>query len=369
IFYVIIYISAPAISRFFNEPSLISITRVMGGILVINALSIIQRTLLIKKIDFKVQTKISVIVSLSSGIVGIGMALLGLGVWSLVGQQISRQFLNSAFLWRYSSWRPSWIFSKKSFKELFGFGSKIMLSGLITTVHKHIYYLIIGRFYSAAQLGQYTRAEQFNSIFSSNLTNVVQRVSFPVLSSIQDEPQRLKIAYRKVIRTTMLVTFICMLGLAAVARPLVLILIGEKWLESVYYLQIICFSGMLYPLHALNLNILQVKGRSDLYLKLEIIKKVLALIPIFWGIKYGIEYMLWGSVVVSLFAYFLNSYYSARLIDYSTAQQVKDILPAFLISSFIAICMWGLSFFDHPNLLLLILQLIVGFVLMIVIYE
>ena len=163
-------------------------------------------------------------------------------------------------------------------------------------------------FYTSAQLGQYTRAGQFNMIFSSNLTAVVQRVSYPVLSSIQEEPERLREAYRKVIKSTMLITFACMLGLAAVAKPLILILIGEKWLPAVYFLQIICFSGMLFPLHAINLNILQVKGRSDLFLKLEIIKKIIAMGPIVVGIFYGIEYMLWGDVLTSFIAYFSVSY-------------------------------------------------------------
>jgi teichuronic acid exporter len=192
-----------------------------------------------------------------------------MGVWSLVGQQLSRQLLNTLFLWIFCHWRPAWEFSRKSFKEMFGFGSKLLLSGLLNTIYKDIYYIIIGRFYSSAQLGQYTRAQQFNIIFSSNLTSVVQRVSYPVLSSMQDESERLKQAYRKVIKVTMLVTFACMLGLAAVAKPLIVILIGEKWLMAVSFLQIICFAGMLYPLHAINLNILQVKGRSDLFLKLD----------------------------------------------------------------------------------------------------
>lgn len=369
LFYIILYLSSPVISRFFKEPQLISITRVMGSILIINALAIIQRTLLVKKVDFKTQTKISLIASLLSGFIGIGMALWDYGVWSLVGQQVSRQLFNSLFLWTYNSWRPTWAFSKASFKELFGFGSKLLLSGLIDTIYKNIYYLVIGRFYSAAQLGQYTRAEQFNGIFSSNLTSVVQRVSYPVLSSIQDEPERLKAAYRKIIKTTMLATFACMLGLAAVAKPLILVLIGEKWLEAVPYLQILCFAGMLYPLHAINLNILQVRGRSDLFLKLEIVKKAIAIIPIVLGIIYGIEYMLWGSVFTSFIAYFLNSYYSAILINYSTKDQIKDILPTFAVSFAIAVCMWGLSFLNLSIYIILPLQCILGIALAIFIYE
>ncbi|WP_321438080.1 lipopolysaccharide biosynthesis protein [uncultured Bacteroides sp.] len=369
IIYLILFFSAPAISNFFKEPQLIEITRVMGSILLINAIAIIQRTILVKEVDFKTQTKVSVIASVSSGIVGIGMAAEGFGVWSLVGQQISRQFLNTLFLWIYSHWRPALEFSKKSFDELFGFGSKLLLSGLLNTIYNNIYYVVIGHFYSASQLGQYTRAEQFNAIFSSNLTTVVQRVSYPVLSTIQEDQVRLKEAYRMVIKVTMLVTFACMLGLAAIAKPLVLVLIGSKWLQCVSYLQIICFAGMLYPLHAINLNILQVKGRSDLFLKLEVLKKIIGVVPIVLGIFYGIKCMLWGSVFTSFFAYFLNAYYSADLIDYPSLIQIKDILPTFIISCIVAAFMWSLSLLGMANWITLIAQCLSGIILALIIYE
>lgn len=367
--YLILYVSAPAISVFFKEPVLVDVMRVIGWILIINALAIIPRTIFVRNINFKAQTKVSLIASVSSGVIGIGMALAGWGVWSLVGQQLSRQLLNTVFLWIFCRWRPLWEFSTQSFKELFGFGSKLLASGLIDTIFKDIYSLVIGRFYSAADLGQYTRASQFNTIFSSNLTTVVQRVSYPVLSSIQNEPERLLGAYRRVIKTTMLITFACMLGLAAVAKPLIVILIGEKWLPAVSFLQIICFSGMLYPLHAINLNILQVKGRSDLFLKLEIIKKIIAVIPIVLGIFFGIKFMLWGSVCTSFIAFFLNSYYSADLIGYPTLRQIRDVLPTFLVSFMVAGCMWGLSFLPLSNYIILPLQLVVGLVLAYLIYE
>lgn len=367
--YLILYVSAPAISVFFKEPVLVDVMRVIGCILIINALAIIPRTIFVRNINFKAQTKVSLIASLSSGIVGIGMALTGWGVWSLVGQQLTRQLLNTVFLWIFCRWRPLWEFSIQSFKELFSFGSKLLASGLIDTVYKEIYSLVIGGFYSAADLGQYTRASQFNTIFSSNLTSVVQRVSYPVLSSIQNEPERLLSAYRRVIKTTMLITFACMLGLAAVAKQLIVILIGEKWLPAVYFLQIICFSGMLYPLHAINLNILQVKGRSDLFLRLEVIKKMIAVIPITLGIFFGIEFMLWGGVCSSFVAFFLNSYYSADLIGYPTLRQIRDVLPTFLISFVVAGCMWGLSFLSLSYYAILPLQLVVGLVLAYLIYE
>lgn len=367
--YAFLFMSAPAISAFFNEPQLVDVTRVIGWTIIINALAIIPRTLFVKEVNFKTQTKVSFISSIVSGIIGIGMAIAGLGVWSLVGQQLSRQLLNTVFLWVYSKWIPVWEFSMNSFRELFAFGSKLLLSGLLDTIYKNIYYIVIGRFYSSAQLGQYTRAEQFNTIFSSNLTSVVQRVSYPVLSSIQDDSERLLTAYRKVIKSTMLITFACMLGLAAVAKPLIIILIGEQWLVAVHFLQIICFAGMLYPLHAINLNMLQVKGRSDLFLKLEIIKKVIAIVPITLGIFYGIEWMLLGSVVTSFIAFFLNSFYSANLIGYPTKRQIADIFPAFAVSFFVSMIMWGVSFIDISYYILLPIQIFIGLVLAFFIYE
>lgn len=369
ILYLVLYACAPLISDFFSESLLIPVTRVLGLVLIVNACSIIQRTILVKAVDFKTQTKISLVSSILSGVIGISMAIYHCGVWSLVGQQLSRQVLNSLLLWIYGKWKPLWEFSYNSFKNLFGFGSKLLLSGLIDTIYKNVYYIVIGRFYTAEQLGQYTRAEQFTSIFSSNLTSVIQRVSYPVLSSIQEDAIRLQEAYRKIIKATMLITFVCMLVLAALAKPLVLILIGEKWLFAVPYLQILCFAEMFYPLHAINLNILQVKGRSDLFLKLEVIKKIVAIFPIVLGITLGIKFMLWGAVCTSVISFFFNSYYSGHLVNYSTMNQIKDIYPTFLIALFVAGAIWCLSFLNMSIYLTFFIQCITGFVLLIFINE
>ena len=367
--YVMLYFSSPAISRFFEEPQLIAVTRALGLILIVNSFAIIQRTILVKNVDFKIQTIISLISSILSGGVGVVMAFMGYGVWSLVAQQLVRQGLNTILLWVFNKWRPSIEFSIQSFKELFSFGSKLLLSGLLDTVWREIYYIIIGKFYSVSTLGQFTRAQQFQTIFANNLTSIVQRVSYPVLSSIQDEEERLKQAYRKVIKTTMIVTFACLLGLAAIAKPLILILIGEKWLPSVPYLQILCFSGMLYPLHAINLNMLQVKGRSDLFLKLEIIKKIIGLGPLCLGIFISIEWMLLGSVITSFCAYYLNSYYSGRFIKYSTLQQLKDIFPSFIISLIMAGLIWSLTLLSINIYLMLFAQIVLALLILIALYE
>ena len=359
--YVLLFLIAPSISAFFREPILVPVSRVLSLVLIINSFSIIQRTILIKRIDFKTQTKISLIASVSSGIIGIGMALCGNGLWSLVGQQVSRQLLNTMLLWVFNSWRPVFEFSKDSFKVHFGFGSKLLLSGLLDTLYKNVFNLIIGRFYQADQLGQYSRAESFSGIFSSNLTGVVQRVSYPTLSSIQDDSMLLRQAYRRVIKTTMFISFSCILGLAAVSKPMIVVLIGSKWLQAAEYLPIICLGTMLYPLHAINLNMLQVKARSDLFLRLEVLKKAIGLIPIFLGIFIGIKAMLWGGVLTSFIAYFLNSYYSGRLINYSMKEQVMDITPSFLLSLGMAVIVHLIEVFSSMGMLsTLIIQISIG---------
>lgn len=364
-----LYVSAPSISRFFSQPQLIPLLRVMGIIVIINAFAIIQRTILVKKVDFKTQTKVSLISSISSGVVGIGMALNGLGVWSLVGQQISRQFLNSAFLWFYSKWYPKLQFSIQSFKELFSFGWKLLASSLIDTVWREIYQVVIGKYYTPAALGQYTRAQQFASIYSSNLNSVVQRVSFPVLSSVQDDKERLKNGYKRIIKVSMLITFTLMLGLAAVAKPLVLSLIGEQWLPCVPFLQIICLQMMLYPLHSLNLNMLQVQGRSELFLRLEIIKKIIALGPLLLGIFVNIYWMLGSSVITGFIAYYLNAHYSGPFLNYSIKEQVKDILPSFGVALAMAIPVFVMSFIPMNSFILLPLQILAGVIITISICE
>lgn len=347
-------------SLFFKEPQLVPLVRVMSVIVVINALALIQRTRLVKSVDFKTQTKASLISSVSSGAVGLAMAFGGLGVWSLVGQQISRQFINTVCLWILNRWKPTWKFSWSSFRELFGFGWKLLVSGLIDTVWKEIYQLVIGKFYSTSTLGQYTRGKQFSDIFSSNMTSIVQRVSYPVLSSIQDERERMKEGYRKIIRTTMLASFVLLFGLSAVAESLLTVLIGPQWKEAAHYLQIICFAASLYPLHAINLNMLQVQGRSDLFLKLEIVKKIIAVGPLLLGIFIGIDWMLWGSLATSIIAYFLNARYSGTLIGYPIRAQIKDILPSFGVAAAMAACVWPLVLLNLRPIWMLLVQLCAG---------
>lgn len=361
LFFIILFFSAPAIAGFFNEPQLEAIVQVLGIILIIDSLTLIQRTILTKRIDFKLQARISVIASLGSGIVAIVMAFNGFGVWSLVAQRLLRQGLNSFFLWLWNQWKPLLVFSSQSFKELFSFGSKLLISGMINTIYNNIFYIIIGKYFSATDLGYYTRAQNFSNLPSQNLNGIIARVSYPVLSVIQDDKIRLKTTYQKLILSTMFITFVLMLGMAAVAEPMIITLIGEKWRPSIIYLQMLCFVGMMYPLHALNLNMLQVSGRSDLFLKLEIIKKILAVPIIIIGIFWGIKIMIAGMMVNTLIAYYLNSYWSGRFIGYSFKQQVTDILPSFGLALIMAAGVFGLGLVLPFNpLWMLITQTLTG---------
>ena len=368
--FFILFFSAGLISRFFKEPQLKPLVQVLGFSLIINAFTIIQQTILTKRIDFKLQAKISIISAIISGALGLGMAFAGYGVWSLVIKTITMYGISSILLWLWNRWKPDLVFSIKSFKELFSFGSKLLISGLIDTIYRNIYYLLIGKYFSAKELGYFTRADQFKSLPSSNLTSIIQRVSYPVLSSIKDDTPKLKEAYKRLIRSTMLICFVLMLGMVAVARPMVLTLIGDKWEPCVIYLQLLCFVGMFYPLHALNLNMLEVEGRSDLFLRLEIIKKALAVPIIVIGVLWGMKAMILSMIVNSIIAYYLNSYWSGRFIGYSVLDQVKDILPSFLLAASMSIIVFieGLLV-PLPQLPLFIIQLITGVLLTISLCE
>lgn len=359
----VLFFCAKPIADFFERQELVSLTRVMSSVVVINALAIVQRARTMKAIDFKTQTKITFISSICSGIIGISMAFLGYGVWALVGQQISNQLLSTVFFWIFNKWTPKLVFSWTSFKEMWAFGSKLLASSLIDTAWKEVYQVVIGKCYNPATLGLYTRAKQFADLCSSNLTSVVQRVSYPVLSSIQDDRIRLKCAYQRVIKTTMLPTFVLMLGMAACAESMIFVLIGEQWLKCVPMLQIICTYEMLYPLHALNLNMLQVQGRSDLFLKLEIIKKMIAIGPLLLGIFVNIYWMLAGSLVISLISYYLNAYYSGPFLNYGIKEQVKDVLPSFSVAIAMAVPVLAMSFIPMNPFILLPLQILVGAVI------
>lgn len=365
--YVVIFFCAPLIARFFGREELVLLTRVSTVGMIIGAFSSIQQTRLVKLIDFKTQTQITIISAVVSGIVGMVMAIMGCGVWSLVVQSLTNQTLRTILLWVFNKWAPQLRFSYKSFKELFDFGWKLMLSQLLNDIWMELYQVVVGKFYSPATLGQYTRAKGFSQLLSKNLTSVVQRVTYPVLSDIQDDNERLINAYRRIIKTTMFITAISMFALGAISEPLLYCLIGPQWREASVYLPFLCVVGSMYPLQSINLNMLKVQGRSDLFLMLEIIKKIIGLAPLFVGAFVGIMPMLYITIGTSVISYFLNSYYSGKKLGYTSWMQLKDVMPFYGIALVVALSVYFLKYLPISNWIILPIQIIAGTIAFVII--
>jgi O-antigen/teichoic acid export membrane protein len=360
--YLLLFLLSPFIADFFDTPILIPVTKVVGLNVLINSFVVVQRAKLSISIDFKTQAKASSVAVLISGSVGLLLAYSGYGVWALAFQSVLNTGINMVLLWILSKWRPAFVFSYESFKEMFSFGSKLLVSGLIDTIYKNLYTLIIGKKFSKEDLGYYTRADNFTQFPSSNITGILQRVTFPVLSSIQDDDEKLSESYRNFLRLSAFVVFPLMIGLAALAKPFILFFLTEKWVGAILLLQILCLASMWYPIHAINLNLLQVKGRSDLFLKLEIIKKSISISILFITVPISVTAMGVGMIVSSLLALIVNTYYTGKLIHVGFFRQMKDLLPILFYSLLMGISVY-FSISLLPNAFLqLIVGLIVGFV-------
>lgn len=332
ILYIILWFSAPLIARFYNEPPLTAITRAIGVSVIFNSLVVVQRALLTVKLDFKTQAKATFVGAVVSGAAGITMAYTGFGVWAIVTQQVANLAIVTILLWTLSHWKPIRAYSWKSFRELFGFGSKLLASGLLDTFYRNMYLIVIGKVFKASDLGYYTRAHQFSDFASSNVTGILQRVTYPVLCSIQNDDARLADVYRRLLKTCAFIVFPLLMGIAAVAKPMIITFLTEKWLFSAVLLQIICFQGMWYPVHSINLNLLQVKGRSDLFLRLEIIKKCIAVVILCITLPMGLVVMCIGAAINSIIALIINTHYTGKLINLGFLAQMRDLLPTLILS-------------------------------------
>lgn len=366
--YIICFFIAPYISIFFHNEALTDVVRWISLVLILNAFAIIQRTRLVKNIDFKTQAKISVIASVISGIVGISMAFCGYGVWSLVGQQLSRQFWNTLLLWVFNKWLPKFEFSKNCFRELFSYGGKLMLSGIIDTIFSELTTVFVGKIYTTATLGQYSRAKQFSSIFSSNLSSVMERVTYPVLSEMQDNEAQLIAKYRVIVRTLMLVTGIGLAFIASCSRSIILILIGPKWTEAILYLQLLAFVEITIPLKNVNLNLLQVYGRSDYILYLSIVKRIIELGAICLGFI-GIQWMLIGFAIAGIVGFILNAICTMKVSGYTVWRQIQDLLPSLIICIVVGLSMLLVSIPISNVYLCLSLQVILGTLIFVTLNE
>ena len=330
--FLVLFFSAPYIARFFETPILKDVTRVLSINLFINSLTIVQHAKLNAAVDFKSQAKISLASTSLSGIIGLAMAYSGFGVWSLVFQSVSSATIRAILLWKIGCWRPQLTFARESFRYLFGFGSKILTASLLHTIYANLTTIIIGKVYTAKDLGYYSRGESLATFPSSNLIGILQSVTYPILAKIQDDDTRLIQAYRKYISITSMVIFFGMCLLAALAKPFILTLLTDKWENSVIFLQVFCFAWMFDHLCALNLNILYVKGRSDLVLRLEIIKKAISISMIIAAIPFGVLAICISRTIYTKIAVVINTYYTGKLYGLGYFDQVRDFIKYFIYS-------------------------------------
>ncbi|WP_368882757.1 lipopolysaccharide biosynthesis protein [Proteus mirabilis] len=342
--YSILYIISPYIAEFYKQPQLEILTKIQGLVVIVNAFSIIQRTKLTINMDFKTQAKTSLFSICLSSILSIYTAYLGFGVWALIIQILSFSIFNTILLNIYFPWFPRKRFSNRSFSYLFGFGSKLLISSLIDTIYNNLYQIIIGKIFSANQLGLYSQANNLSYTPAMSLTGIIQRVTYPMLSQVKNNKVDFDAIYLLTLRLTALIIFPLLIGLGIIAQPFILIVLGEKWSYAATLLSILCIGYMLYPIHAINLNLLQVKGRSDLFLKLEIIKKILVTIILIITVPLGIEAICIGIVIQSYLALLINTYYTGKLTSINIKKQFKNLFPIWIITIICSLVSWCLSF-------------------------
>lgn len=367
--YAVLFFCSPFIARFFKEPILVPVIRILGISLVINAFGIVQKIILVRRIDFRTQAWISLVSSFAAAVAAVAMAFYGFGVWSLVVLQVGKLAVNTILLWSVSKWHPGLCFSRKSFRDMFSFGGRLLITSIISTIWSEMYSFIIGKMYSSSVLGQYSRADKVKNMVTSNVSSVMQKVSYPVLASIQDEGERQINVYRKILKTTVLISFTAVFGVWAVAGPFILTFFGDQWLPAVGYLRIMCFSGLFLPLMMCSANVINADGRSDITLVLEILKTVMGLIPVVFGIIFSVEALLWSMVGVSFILFVVHAAYVSKVIHYSVGRQLADILPTLCVSIVMALIVNAMNMLAIPQWLLLLLQICAGGTIVVLAYE
>ena len=357
---VILCLSSPLIADFYKEPELRPIVCVNAFLLFFGSFIAVQGARLSIQLDFKLKSRITVISTVSTGIISIILAYLGFGVWSLILPNFFSVLMRGILYWIYQRWFPGFQFSWKVYKEFFSYGSKLMLTSLINAVYGNVYSLVIGKFYSSAHLGYYTKGHSYASLPTSVLSGILYKVTFPVLSKIQDDDVRLEYVYRKMIRVAAYIVFPLMILLFVLARPLVLVLITEKWADCIIYIQILCFAMMWNPIHSLNLNLLFVKGRSELFLKLEVVKKIIGVVILCVTIPLGLVAMCYGQIISSVLFLIINTYYTGKLINVGFFQQMKDLTPTVLYTLVMGGVVWILSSMLTSSYLQILVGVLVG---------
>ena len=358
-FYAVLFFTAPYIAAFYHQPLLKSLTRWFALILIIGSLAAVHSTILTIRVDFRTKSYISITSAVISGIVGVICAYKGMGVWALVVQSLTSSIAGAILTITFVKWRPKLLFSKDSFHKLFSYGSKLLAASLISTIYSNIYPLVIGKRFTAADVGFYSRAGQFPSLCSTTVGGVLNRVAFPILSRIQDDNERLLRVYEKYIQFSSFIIFPMIMGLCGIARPLVSLLLTDKWIACVPLMRILCFSVLFDGIILINLNLLYVKGRSDLVLKLEIIKKSIAFTILFITSFFSIKAMCYGTVVYSLIALYLNTIYTKKILNYTLWSQLKTILPYLYAAIIVLLEASVICHFIYNNWIALLLSLFV----------
>lgn len=325
--YVILFIAAPHNAVFYHTAELTDVIKVISLGFVFNSLIISQNAKLSVELKFKASSIINITSYLISGIIGIVLAYVGFGVWSLVFQQVSACLLRVLFVEIYTRWIPMFVFSRKSFHYLFNFGSKVLVSGFLFSIYNNLYTLVIGRVFTPTEVGHYNRANQFADLPSSTLISVVMKVAYPLMCKVQDDTNRLRRSYQKILRLPIYIIHPILVGLIVLAEPFIVLLIGEKWIFCVPLLQVLAFGYMFDPLTRVNLNILYVKGRTDLILKLDIVNRIIGLSILFTTIPFGLWWLCFGRAFYGLIAYSVNCYYTGKFIQLGFWEQMKCIIP------------------------------------------
>jgi len=350
---------APWVAEFYKQPILKNLLRALSITLVINSLTMVHTAILTKEINFKLMTKVSLISNSVSGIVAVLFSVYGFGVWSLVIQQIASSALRAISYWFFHSWRPSLILNVKALREMFGFGSNLLFSNLLHTAFNNGYSLVIGKLFSARDVGFFTRAKSLQEI--SSPAEILWRVTFPVFSKIQDDPTRMKRGMKKALTGTALVYFPTMIGLAVTARPLIISLLTEKWVQSIPYFRLFCLAGLLIPLNIFNLNMLMALGRSEIFLRNGIINKILVVIAVTLTWRYGITYIIYGIIATEIISCYLNCYYAKILVDYSIFEQLYDCLSYLIISAVMGCIVYIVGLLDFKSVhVMLVTQISIG---------
>ena len=359
-FYIIIFFASPFLADYYKAPVLSPMIRVTSLSFLYGAINVPMTVILRRRLDFKTPFKVSVVCRIVSGIVGISLAFTGFGVWALVLSSLASSILELILTWIFVRWVPKTGWSKDSFSYLWNYGNKMIASVLIDRVYTSISPAFIMKYYSAAALGVYNRAFAYASLPSMQLTSTIQTVSFPVLSKMKDDHENLKYEYRRMLRLSAFVVFPLMTILCVLSRPLIVTMITAKWEPCVPYLQILCLSLMWFPINALNLNLLRAKGRSDLFLRLELIKKALGVVILILTLPKGLIVFCWGSVLSSILSIVVNTYYTNKLMNYGFLRQMLDVLPMFLLSLVMGLIIYFMNSFIPSLWLKIICGGIVG---------